>query len=922
VILHGTSWWEGAGVAEAPWWAPRAADLVLAAVALFLGGVLLLLRGKVRQEERRSQLYREVLDSAADGLLAVSDGNRIVHVSARASRLFGYEPREMLGRSLDRLLSPPKSALAGQLSGARKASSSPNDKGPHRELVGTCKDGTEIIVECLTGPPLPLPGGPATTVFLRDITKSKKTHDLLHAREAHLRLVVEQMPAILWTTDTDLRITSTLGAGLAAVNLRPEEVIGMSMRDCLEREDVDSTPIAAHRKAVGGESLDYEMEWKGRTFQVRVEPLRRPSKRIVGTVGILLDITENKRAEEARRRLVAILEATPDFVAIAGRDNRLTYVNRAGREMLGLADGEDVTGRTLDDLYPDDARQNGLAVSVRVASERGVWSGETIFRGRDGRPIPVSQVMIAHRPPGGPVEFLSTVARDVSERRRLEEQCRQAQKMEAVGTLAGGVAHDFNNMLCVITGFSDFLAQGLPEDSPLREYAREIGKAAERAAGLTRQLLAFSRKQMLVPRILNLNALVADTEKMLRRLIGEDVEFTSHLNPSLAPVRADPGQIEQVLMNLVVNARDAMPQGGKLTTRTANVVLGAEDLRGRPEVRPGAYVLLEVADTGCGMSKEVLDHMFEPFFTTKEVGKGTGLGLATVYGIVKQSGGHVEVDSAPGRGSTFRIYLPRIDETDQSEQDSPPEVARGGAETVLLVEDEDAVRSLAGESLRQRGYHVLEAGDGEEALTLCSRYPGRIDLLLTDAVMPRVSGGNLAQRVRSTRPETRVLFMSGFTDSVMVRNGVALGEVDCLSKPFGPEALTQAVRRALDTASPSRCGIPRREPEQTHDRTERRLTQRHCPSPDVRVECHKGSFGQGPNLAEALVDVSVDGMRIIAGSALWAGEVVEVLLTPPGDSPIKRRGRVVWSRPSPDARHLTGLQFRRRLTPAELRRLV
>jgi PAS domain S-box-containing protein len=920
-VVHAAAWWEGLAAVPPPWWMPRLADLAAAILAAALAAFIVRLCRRFRDAERAAAQYREVLHAASDGVLGVDEGGRIIFASERACRLFGYDPGELTGRSLERVLSPHRSALVVEHAPDADPDASP---GPVAEFAGKHKHGSELLVQCRTGPPLPSAAGPASTLFLRDITRTKQTRDLLIAREEHLRLVVEQMPAILWTTDTRLRITSTLGAGLAAVNLRPEEVIGMSMLECLERDDVESTPIAAHLKAVRGESLSYEMEWKGRTFQVRVDPLRSASKRVVGTVGILVDVTDRKQAEEAQRRLVAILEATPDFVAIAGQDGRLTYVNRAGREMLGLREGEDVAGRGLADLYPDDGCGAALHGAVGAATERGVWSGETTFRGRDGRAVPVSQVMIAHGPPGGPVQFLSTVARDISERQRLEEQCRQAQKMEAVGTLAGGVAHDFNNMLCVITGFTGFLLEGLPADSPLREFAREIEKAAERAAGLTRQLLAFSRKQMLAPRVLNLNALVADTEKMLRRLIGEDVELVTALDPALAPVRADPGQIEQVLMNLAVNARDAMPKGGRLTMRTADAALGADAVRGRPEVRPGPYVLLEVADTGCGMSPEVVARLFEPFFTTKEVGKGTGLGLATVYGIIKQSGGHIEVESAPGRGTTFRIYLPPCEVRESSaEPAARPAAAPGGAETVLLAEDEEGVRSLAASVLRQKGYRVLEAENGEEALVASERHSGPIDLLLTDAVMPRLGGSELAKRLRAKRPQTRVLFMSGFTDSTLIRGGVTTGEVDCLLKPFGAEDLARAVRQALDTPPPARTGGPCEPPRPGRARAERRQARRYAPGVGTRVACHRGGFAAGPNLAESLLDVSTDGVRVVTRDELWAGEKVELVLAgAAAGGPVKRPVKVVWSRTSRDGHFLAGLQLLRALSPAELEQLL
>jgi two-component system cell cycle sensor histidine kinase/response regulator CckA len=536
--------------------------------------------------------------------------------------------------------------------------------------------------------------------------ESKTAHETLSTRETYLRMVVEQMPAILWTTDRDLQITSTVGAGLAAVHLQARELIGMSMLECLERDQLECTPISAHMKALCGESLSYEMEWKGRFFQVRVDPLRNSDKKITGTIGILVDITDHKQA--------------------------------------------------------------------------------------------------------------------VADLKRLEEQLRQAQKMEAVGRLAGGIAHDFNNLLCIITGYSTLVGEGLPADEPLREFVGEITKASERATALTQQLLAFSRKQMLMPRVLNLNSLLTGLDRMLRRLIAEDIELCTTLGDELHPVKADQTQVEQILMNLVVNARDAMPRGGRLTVATVNVELNAAALSDSPEVAPGAFVCLEVSDTGCGMDREVMAHLFEPFFTTKAQGKGTGLGLATVFGIVKQSGGHIHVSSAPSQGTTFRIYLPRFQQTELAEPQ--PSVAesdlRGGKETLLLVEDEDGLRALACHTLRQRGYHILEASNGEEALEVSRHYGKSIDLLLSDVVMPKLGGHVLAERLLAERPEIKVLFMSGFTDSILFRHGVVNGEVECLFKPFTPSALAEKVREILDRPAPTMTAIGARSVSEGHSRAD------------------------------------------------------------------------------------------------------
>jgi signal transduction histidine kinase/DNA-binding response OmpR family regulator len=388
---------------------------------------------------------------------------------------------------------------------------------------------------------------------------------------------------------------------------------------------------------------------------------------------------------------------------------------------------------------------------------------------------------------------------ELAERQRLEEQLLQSRKMEAIGQLAGGVAHDFNNILTAITGYSELLLGDLSSYDSRHADVQEIKKAADRAAALTRQLLAFSRRQVLQPTVLNLNVVISNMEKMLRRLIREDIELVIALDPELGRVKADMGQIEQVIMNLAVNARDAMPQGGKLTIETANVVLDEEYAQQHVDVQPGPYVMLAVSDTGVGMDEETRSHLFEPFFTTKEVGEGTGLGLATVYGIVKQSGGHIWVYSEPKPGTTFKVYLPRVEEAVESgkQVQSPAESPRG-SETVLLVEDADMVRDLAYRVLLQNGYTVLEARDGREALQVCEEHEGPIHLLMTDEVMPQMSGRELADRLMPLRPEMRMLYMSGYTDDGIIRHGVLEPGVAFLQKPFTPDALTSKVREVLD----------------------------------------------------------------------------------------------------------------------------
>jgi PAS domain S-box-containing protein len=468
--------------------------------------------------------------------------------------------------------------------------------------------------------------------------------------------------------------------------------------------------------------------------------------------------------------------------------------------MLGYDSPEDLSNSVQDiarQLYVEPERRREYEQQIL---ERGIVQGfECQFFRKDGSKTWVSLSTRAVRDPASGVLHYEGTAEEITERKRLEEQFRQAQKMDAIGQLAGGVAHDFNNLLTVILGCSDLLLHRTRPADASHALLGEIHQAGQRAASLTRQLLAFSRKQVLAPQVLDLTKLVAETEKMLRRLIGEHIVFHCALNPKLGEVKADPGQIEQVIMNLVVNARDAMQRGGELGIETDNVELGDDFIREQPEARPGSYVRLTVRDTGCGMSPEVMAHLFEPFFTTKERGKGTGLGLATVYGIIKQSDGHVHVQSEVGRGTTINIYLPRLAEIPAwkaARMLTPPPL--GGMETILLVEDEEPVRRLIAWVLESTGYTVLQAANGAEALRATERQPGAIHLLLTDVVMPGLSGPELADKFLAVRPGVKVLYCTGYTDGTSsAQVGVSAG-TSLLHKPFTPGTLARKVREVLD----------------------------------------------------------------------------------------------------------------------------
>jgi len=500
-------------------------------------------------------------------------------------------------------------------------------------------------------------------------------------------------------------------------------------------------------------------------------------------------------ASEAHYRV--LFERNPNPLCVYDRETlAFLAVNEVAIRHYGYS-REEFLAMTLEDLrLPEDVPR--LRRQVAMSEEGLVEADESRHRKRDGSIIDVEITRHTLTFAGRPAAL--AMALDITKRKSLESQLLQAQKMEAVGRLAGGIAHDFNNLLTVIFASSDLMLKYLNADDPHRPDVEEIRKAADRAAALTRQLLAFSRQQLLVPQVLDLNALVANLERMLQRVIGEDVEFRTALAPALGAVRADPGELERVIMNLVVNARDAMPQGGMLTIETADAELGGVDAQEHLPVQPGWYVMLAVSDTGVGMDAAIKAHVFEPFFTTKEKGKGTGLGLSTVYGIVKQSGGYIWVYSEPGCGTTFKIYLPRVEaEAEPLAPRSEPPVSLRGSETVLLVEDEDAVRNLTRKVLEAHGYAVLPAAGGQEALRLASEYDGPIHLLLTDVVMPNMSGRDLARRLASVREETKILYVSGYTDDTIVHHGVLEPGIAFLQKPFTPEALVRKLREVLST---------------------------------------------------------------------------------------------------------------------------
>jgi PAS domain S-box-containing protein len=618
--------------------------------------------------------------------------------------------------------------------------------------------------------------------------------------EGRFRAMFESAPIGAALISLEGRI---LGANLALQRMLgydEEELAELAVADITHPDDVHAD-LELLDELLAGTRDRYELEKRylakdGRLVwgRLAVSLVRDADGRPKFALGMVEDTTERRRADEAMReseqRYRELFENANDMVFTLDLDGRVTAINRAGERITGYPRDE-LLGRSVADLLPPGSEPWALETAFQ----------ESAIQAKDGRRIPVELASRLIEDAAGPIG-VQGIARDVSDRRELEDQLRQAQKMEAVGQLAGGIAHDFNNLLTAIMGYGEVAlaqAESQSPDGKLRDSIRQIGLAADRASALTRQLLAFSRKQILQPEVVELDGLVSEVDPMLRRLIGEDVEIVTVYGPGLGSVKADPGQISQVIVNLVVNARDAMPNGGTLTIETANADVDEAAAR-VVGGQPGRYVVLSVTDTGEGMDEEVKSRLFEPFFTTKEQGKGTGLGLAMTYGIVKQSGGFITVDSEPGEGAAFRIYLPRLEpvaEEEKAPQDVPAGVVEGN-ETVLLVEDEDIVRNLVSEILATAGYTVLGAADGAEALELAEKHPGPIHLLLTDVVMPKMSGRDLAERLVAFHGETRVLYTSGYTDSAIVDRGVLQPGTEFIQKPFSFAALTQKVRDVLD----------------------------------------------------------------------------------------------------------------------------
>jgi len=770
-------------------------------------------RKRIEEALRDSrEAFASILEATFDFYWEIDAEGRYTLVSPNVTSTLGYSPEELLGKTPFGLMSEEEAT-----EGRRLLQEYAQRRVPFvAESLRRHKDGHFVALKSSGipkfGPDGALLGFRGVT---RDVTERRQAVQALRDRETKYRaavdssqdafLIVDSAGRILEVNDACTRMTGYTRGELAAIGLR-----GFA--------DEPPETTAAHIEMAireGGVVFESRVRKKdGSVIPVEVAAAFRPfdGGRLFS---FIRDISERRSAEQNLRdreaQLRQITETVPLSIAYVDMNGRYRWVNGRYEELFGIRLG-DVRGRHLREVLGDEFWKTVLPHFERVlAGEAQQFEAEIPPGGN--RWFALTQT--PERDAAGHVTGYVAMATDITAERRavaqrihLEEQLRQSQKMEAVGQLAGGVAHDFNNLLTVISGNSEFLLSEVPSPTDIRTFVGEIQNAANRAAGLTRQLLAFSRRQVLKPAPVDLNEIVAGSEKLLRRLLGEDIVFTTILDRHLGRFLADPGQMEQVLLNLSVNARDAMPTGGRLTIETRDLRLPAaacgavQSCTAETACSDARRVQLVVADSGCGMSSDVRSRAFDPFFTTKPAGKGTGLGLATVYGIVRQSGGEIFLESTPGTGTTFRICLPVLEREASARTEETLAPPAGGRETILAVEDEDAVRRIVRLTLESQGYTVLEARDGAEALDVAGLHDGPIELLVTDVVMPSMSGPALARILRARRPETRVIYVSGYTDDAVLRHGIAAGEDRLLQKPFSPLSLLRKVRETLDGASP------------------------------------------------------------------------------------------------------------------------